>query len=168
MAGAVHGHTPYGQWTTYRRKHLLVGCHRDDPRTYELAQRLVKTLEDHLPEADARVARAPNAGRLASLLGTDQLQLSLLGTDDAQAMVAGSGTFAAYGRIPLVGLVRVEDRCLLAHEEMPAHHAWLLARALGAEWDGPCSNSGIEQHHGASAWRRGLPQPQSTSPAPAD
>jgi hypothetical protein len=33
------GHTPYGQWVVYRKKHLVIGCHREDPATYELANR---------------------------------------------------------------------------------------------------------------------------------
>lgn len=161
MGARATAHTPYGQWTTYRRKHLLVGCHRADLRTYELAQALVENLDDHLPEAQARVARAPDARRLASLLGTDQLQMALLRASDAAAMAAGAGEFQPYGRIPLTGLARVQDRCLVAHESMPAHHAWLLARALGAAWDGDCARRGMAAHPGANAWRRGLPLPGS-------
>jgi hypothetical protein len=63
-AGALvlGGHTPYPQWTVYRRKHLLIGSHRADLGTWRAAQEIVALLEGHLPEARARVARAPNAG----------------------------------------------------------------------------------------------------------
>ena len=54
----LSGHTPYGQWVVYRKKHLLIGCHRADPQTYELAKQLVAILEDRLPKARARIARA--------------------------------------------------------------------------------------------------------------
>ena len=39
------GHTPYGQWVVYRKKHLLIGCHKEDPRTYVLAKEAVALLE---------------------------------------------------------------------------------------------------------------------------
>ena len=26
----LSGHTPYGQWVVYRKKHLLIGCHKAD------------------------------------------------------------------------------------------------------------------------------------------
>ena len=93
----VAGHTPYGQWQVYRQKHLLIGCHREDPETYDLAQQVVATLDERLPEAAARPARARTAGRLASLLGTDQLKLAVLSEEDAAAMAVGAGRFAPYG-----------------------------------------------------------------------
>ena len=55
---ALWGHTPYGLWVVYRKKHLLIGCHRGDPETYVLAKRVVGLLEEHLPAAKSRVARA--------------------------------------------------------------------------------------------------------------
>ena len=91
----LSGHTPYGQWVVYHQKHLLIGCHKADPETYELAKRVVALLAEHLPAAKSRVARAPDAGRLASLLGTAQLAVATLSGADAAAMLAGSGRFAA-------------------------------------------------------------------------
>ena len=46
VAGA---HTPYGQWVVYRKKHLLIGAHRADPATYELAKKLAAVLAHSLP-----------------------------------------------------------------------------------------------------------------------
>ncbi len=61
MVLLLGGHTPYGQWVVYRKKHLLIGCHKADPETYDLAKRVVALLDAHLPAAKSRVARAPNA-----------------------------------------------------------------------------------------------------------
>lgn len=124
------GHTPYGQWVVYRKKHLLIGCHKDDPETYALAKRAVALLAEHLPAAKARVARAPFAGRLASLLGTDQLEVAVLGAGDARAMLRGEGAFAAYGPVPLRLLVPVGERLLVAHADFPGDHAALVTGAL--------------------------------------
>jgi hypothetical protein len=68
-------HTPYKQWDVYRRKHLLIGTCRADPESYPLGKRLVAILASSLPDSKARVTRAPNQQRLASLLTTDQLEL---------------------------------------------------------------------------------------------
>jgi hypothetical protein len=162
-ASALGGHTPYGQWVVYRRKHLVVGCHRADPRTYDLARRVVAVLDEHLPAAKPRVARAPDARRLASLLGTAQMEVATLGDADAAAMLAGTGRFAPYGPIALGVLAPVGDRLLLAVAEFPRRHAWLVTRALAGTalapaLDGP-AGSGIPWHPGSAAFRDGRPEP---------
>ena len=100
-AFSLGGHTPFKQWVVYRKKHLLISCHRADPRTYDLAREVVAVLEEHLPAAQARPARAPTAGRLlASLIGTDQMDVAILSAEDTAAMRAGTGPFAPYGPHP--------------------------------------------------------------------
>jgi len=104
-------HTPYKQWVVYRRKHLLIGCHRQDPGTYVLAQRLVKVLQTRLPDARARIARAPTAGRLASLLGTNTTPVSSGEAATVAAVGAGevnnsptSGRRGGFGAMGFAGL----------------------------------------------------------------
>ena len=156
-------HTPYGQWVVYRKKHLLIGAHRAEPATYELAQQLVGVLAKHLPKAKSRIARAPTAGRLASLIGTDQLDVAVLNQADAVGMLNGKGEFSAYGRIALRVLARLETHLLVAHERFPARHAWLVAAALhagGAAKEADQSADGaIPWHPGSLAHLEGKPQP---------
>lgn len=157
------GHTPYGQWVVYRKKHLLIGCHREDPETYALAKRIEDLLAEHLPAAKARVARAPHAGRLASLLGTDQLEVAVLSTSDAKAMLRGSGRFSPYGPIRLSLLLPLGDHLLLAHEDFPEKHAWLVASALAGTELAPSlinpSVLGIPWHPGSRGFFDGHPEP---------
>ena len=47
------GHTPYGQWVVYRKKHLLIGCHKEDAETYRLAKSIVAAFETSPPESFA-------------------------------------------------------------------------------------------------------------------
>jgi hypothetical protein len=131
-AGALvlGGHTPYVQWTVYRRKHLLIGSHRADLGTWHAAQEIVALLEEHLPEARARVARAPNAGRLASLIGTHQLEVAVLGPADAAAMAAGEGPFAPYGPVELALLSPFGRYALVSRRDFPPPHARAVASAL--------------------------------------
>lgn len=157
------GHTPYGQWVVYRRKHLLIGCHRQDPQTYELAQQVVGALADHLPDANSRVARAPDARRIASLLGTDQLETSVLPDREAVAMLRGSGDFVPYGAIALRLLAPVGDRLLVARADFPERHAWLVTGALvGTELapdPDPVADFGVPWHPGSAASMEGQPAP---------
>jgi hypothetical protein len=127
---SVHSHTPYRQWMVYRKKHLLIGCHREDLVTWELAKQTVAHLAQTLPDARSRVARAKTPGRLASLLGTDQLQTAILDTETAQKIVKGVDEFAPYGAIPLHLIAEVEDRVLVCLADFPARHAWQIAHAL--------------------------------------
>lgn len=157
------GHTPYGQWVVYRKKHLLIGCHRKDPETYDVAKAVVAALASHLPAAKARVARAPHAGRLASLLGTEQMDVAVLGPADAAATAAGDGPFAAYGPVALRLLTPVDDRLLVAGAAFPDRHAWLVTGALAGSALAPDPQARREAvlpwHPGARAYLDGRPEP---------
>lgn len=158
------GHTPYNQWVVYRKKHLLIGCHKGDPHGYDLAKQTVAALAQHLPAAKARVARAPHAGRLASLLGTDQLETAILTESDAMAMRDGVDGFAPYGPVDLRSLLPVADRLLIARADFPERHAWLVAEALNhtdlARPPDGTSPSRPAWHAGSLAFFDGEPLPE--------
>ncbi len=164
----ARAHTPYRQWVVYRRKHLLIGCHKDSPATYALAKRIVAALDTHLPDARARVARAPNAGRLASLLGTDQLDVALLARADAAAMAAGRGEFTAYGPVDLATLFLYPEYALIGRTALPARHAWLIAEALHesglVESDSGEQSPPLAWHRGVSLFFDGAPLPDNLEP----
>ncbi len=157
------GHTPYRQWVVYRRKHLLIGCHKTDPRTYDLAKQTEALLAEHLPAAQARVARAPDAGRLASLLGTGQLDVSILGAADAAAMSIGLGAFAPFGQTALRVLIPLNDRILVAQAGFPPRYAWLLTGALAGTDLAPAPDIavdyGVPWHPGSVDFLQGRPEP---------
>lgn len=159
LAPAASAHTIYNQWVVYRRKHLHIGCHRQDDATYDLAQEVVWGINHALPEASARAARAPRPERLASLLGTDQLEIAVLAPDHAGAMMGGKGRFAPYGAIPLTLLADFGSHLLVAHRDMPVHHGWLIAAALEQTPFGapPSAGSGgLPLHAGAAAFVGGV------------
>lgn len=135
LAGAavVPAHTPYSQWVVYRQKHLLVGAHRGDGRTYELAQVVVEALAAELPDARARVARGPRPQRIASLMSTGQLRLAVLDAGEAARMAASAPPFENYRPTPLMVLAGLIDGYnVYATPEMPEDHAWLVTEALAA------------------------------------
>ncbi|MEM8839668.1 MAG: hypothetical protein AAGE89_16375 [Pseudomonadota bacterium] len=123
-------HTPYRQWVVYRKKHLLIGAHRKDLQTYDLARSIVAHLESHLPKAQARVARAPDRRRLASLLGTDQLDVAVLSKTDAEDMVSGAGDLSPYGPISIRVIREIGDYVLVVHARFREDHTLLVSNAL--------------------------------------
>jgi len=162
-APLLSGHTPYGQWVVYRKLHLLIGCHKADPETYALAKQVVALLAKHLPAAKSRIARAPDAGRLASLLGTAQMQVAILSIPDATAMLRGNGGFEAFGAIALRALTPVDGRLLVARAAFPERHAWLVTGALAGTELAPArvppGNSPIPWHPGSLAFLEGRSEP---------
>ena len=124
------GHTPYRQWAVYRRKHLLIGANKADPPTYDLGRRIAALLAEELPESRARVARAPHAWRLASLLTTEQIELVLLSSEDARALRDGKGGFEAFGKTELRSIFRFGSYWLISRPDFPADHVGLLTETL--------------------------------------
>lgn len=158
LAPAAFAHTLYPQWVAYRRKHLLIGCHRKDDRTFELAQELVDGINHALPKAKARPARTPHPERLASLIGTDQLELAVLPRAEAHEMRDGAGRFKPYGRIDLTRIADFGGYVLVADAGFPQRHAWMVSSALaGTELpkDPPAAPS-LRLHPGAEARIAGI------------
>ena len=141
---ALLAHTPYRQWKVYRQRHLMIGASREDAATYPMAKEIQAFLEQHLPEASARVARARTRRRLKDLLATDQIRIVLLSVEDAVALGKGRPPFR--GPVAIRTLWRFGDHAMVARPSFPPAHAWILARTF-------------EEHGGALA---------GSSPAPAD
>jgi len=154
-------HTPYKQWAVYRKKHLLIGCHRHVPETYDLAKAIVGQLEENLSAANARVARAPAPTRLASLMSTDQLQVAVLRPAIATEMAAGVGEFQAYGKIPLRLLLPINDYVLVGHAQLLDHHCWQITQALESMSNAQqfALASVLPWHRGSHQYVKGLPMP---------
>jgi TRAP-type uncharacterized transport system substrate-binding protein len=160
-AAAAGAHTPYGQWVVYRQKHLLIGAHRGDGRTYELAQAVVAALEQELPEARARVARGPRPQRIASLIGTGQMLTAVLSEAEAESMAEGRPPFDGYRPTPLRALAALGGGYLLvASPDLPEDHAWLITQALGhAQLGHAPEGVSLPIHPGAAALWSGAPRP---------
>ena len=74
----LSGHSPWGQYHAYRQQHLLIMSTREDVPTYPFSKQLVEFINQELPEASARPARARTFKRVQSLLSTGQIPLLLL------------------------------------------------------------------------------------------
>lgn len=160
-AVAAGAHTPYGQWGIYRQKHLLIGAHRGDDRTYQLAQAVIAALDKELPEARARIARGPRPQRIASLIGTGQMLAAVLSEAEAEAMAEARPPFDGYRPTPLRVLADHGGGYLLvASPNLPEDHAWLVAQALDHAQIGHAPESvALPIHPGAAAFWSGGPRP---------
>ena len=163
---ALSAHTPYGQWTVYRRRNLFVVASRTDDAALALARTLVAGLARELPEARARVTRATDPVRIASLLTTGQLDVAIVARIEAEAMLSGAGEYRAVGPTPLRAIVLLGQHALVTTEGLKDRHAYLLARAVdhmqpelplgGPETEHPA----LPEHPGALAYRSGRPLPE--------
>jgi TRAP-type uncharacterized transport system substrate-binding protein len=169
---ALTAHTPYGQWTVYRRRNLFIVASRTDAAAVELAQALVKGLARELPESHARFTRATDPVRIASLLATGQLDVAIISQDEAASMHAGLGAFKGIGPVPLRFLTELGSHLFVAVESFRDRHAFLLTKAIEhLRSDLPLAAASslpppIPEHPGAAAYRGGqiLETDQGSSP----
>jgi hypothetical protein len=163
----VGAHTPYGQWTVYRQRNLFIVASRTDPAALDLARALADGLARELPESHARMTRATDPVRIASLLATGQLEVAIVSHGEAAAMLAGAGGYRAVGTMPLRKLAELGGHVLVALETFRDRHAYLLAAAVDHLRPGlpvaPAAASealpALPDHEGALAYRSGLPLP---------
>ena len=101
----------------------------DEP-TYQYSKKLVEAINEIIPEAKARPARAKNFERVHSLFKTKQMHLVLLSKGNAEALLEGSGHFSDYGPIDFRTLYAFGDMLLLVQTDFPDSHVWLLADAF--------------------------------------
>ena len=161
---AILAHTPYRQWTIYRRRHLMIGASREDAASYPKAKAIQAFLETHLPEASARVARARTRRRLADLLETDQIRIVLLSVGDAAALGRGEPPFR--GAVELRTLWRFGEHVMVVRPSFPPSHAWMLARAF-SEHGSVLAGSSPAPAHGTIPLHEGVRIARDGGPMPA-
>ena len=164
------GHTPYGQWSVYRQRHLLILTNRIDG-SYPLGKRISEVLATYLPDSESRVARAPNLLRVASLLSTKQMDVALVRTDDAISLLRGVGPFTEHGPMALRSIIALENYLLVCRDDFPNAHAYQVARTLTLHRDRftealkPMAEKAmVPAHPGALAYYRGDPPPMRDPP----
>jgi len=71
---------------------------REDAPTYPFSKILIEVINQALPEASARPARARTFKRVQSLISTGQIPLVLLSKKNARAFINGTGPFRKFGK----------------------------------------------------------------------
>ncbi|MFM8466305.1 MAG: hypothetical protein ACKOAO_01930 [Oxalobacteraceae bacterium] len=127
---AAHAHSPYRQWDIFRKKHLQILTSRSDLEGDSIGDEWVALLLERLPLSQAMVSRARDMHRVASLLKTDQAKLAVLSHSDAKAIIAGASGFEEFRPIPLQILLDNGTHVLVARENLPLHHAYVVTATL--------------------------------------
>ena len=126
----LSSHSPWGQYLAYREQHLLIMSTREDAPTYPYSKILVEVLDEVLPEASARPARARTFKRVQSLFSTNQMPLVLLSKKNAIDLINGEGPFKQYGSADAEVVYFFDDLVLLAQPKFPNRFSWLLTEAI--------------------------------------
>jgi hypothetical protein len=175
--GLLQAHAPYGQWSVYRKKHLLILTTKVDPESFELGKAVSAYLLKNLPDSRAQVSRAPHKARIASLISSKQMHLALMRPDDAAALRAGTEPYQDYGPVPLLVLAGVGDFLLICRDDFAPLHAWLIMQTLslgdagfkvvpgsGAKPESP--DSRLPLHPGSVLFLSGAAAPPPPEPVP--
>ena len=126
----LSGHSPWGQYHVYRQKHLLIMSTIQDEPTYPFSKKLVAVINEVLPHASARPARAKHFQRVHNLFSTKQMKVMLLSRSNAVAVFNGEGPFAEYGSLDFRLLYQFGDLQLLGQVDFPDQFAWLVTDAV--------------------------------------
>ncbi len=167
----VSAHTPYGQWSVYRKRYLLILSNRADPPSHVLGKKVAALLAAELPASKARVSRAPHAERIASLISSKQMDVALMRPDAAAALRKGVPPFQDYGPVRLRTIAGLGEYLLVCREDFAARHAYLIIQTLSANRPAlqvalaPSRSAAqapeprIPLHEGTLAYVRGAPLP---------
>ncbi len=128
--GVAHAHSPYRQWDIFRKKHLQILTSRSDLDGDTTGDAWVALLLERLPLSQAMVSRARDMRRVASLLKTDQAKLAVLSYEDAKAMAAGRSGFEEYSPMPLQVMLDNGTHLLVARDNLPHPHAFVVTATL--------------------------------------
>lgn len=162
----LSAHTPYRQWTIYRKRYLLILTSKTDAPTFRLGERVAAVLAANLPTSKARVVRAPHTARIASLISTKQMDVAILSRVDAEKLLAGQSPFADYGPVALRSIISLGEYLLICRADFPDRHAYLVASTLFArKSELPVAVSigdtgKVPIHPGALAYAKGHPEPK--------
>ena len=126
----LSAHSPWGQYHAYRQQHLLIMSTREDIPTYPFSKLLIEVINQELPEASARPARARTFKRVQSLLSTGQIPLLLLSKKNARALINGTGPFRKFGKTESFVIYNFGDLVLLSEPNFPNRHAWQLTKVF--------------------------------------
>ncbi len=150
-------HTPYAQWDLFRKRNLQILTSHSDLPGDTIGDEWVDFLSKKLPLSRAMVSRARDVVRVASLLKTDQSKLAVLSYQHAKAIMTSGAPFEEYRDMPLQIMFDNGTHVLVARDDLPLHHGFLIAVTL-LEAAGPMhltvpleGKFGMKLHPGARA-----------------
>ena len=156
------GHAPWGQWQVYRMRHMLILSVIEDENSYPFSKEIISSLEEALPEARARPARARGYRRVYNLLSTDQMPLVVLSKEIALSLLYGNGVFSDFSPVNMNLVYDFGKMVLMARPKMPDSHTWRITDAIirSKKFEGIISNTEIPLHNGSKIRFMNMPMPE--------
>ena len=127
---SLSAHAPWGQHEVYRQMHMLLMCSKTDKGAFEFTKKLKIILDEYLPEAKARAARARDSERLADLLITNQIPLAVISNTFLSRLKKED--FKIFKELLMHSntIYTFENMSLISHREFPDNHIIFIANAL--------------------------------------
>ena len=126
----IMGHAPWGQHHVYRQIHMLIMCSKLDRGAFEFSKNVVSFFQVYLPEAKARVARAPHEERIYALMKTNQIPLALLSYDLIDKISERKEKFATFLKEEARVLFFFPDMVLISNNQFPEKKSKIIFDSL--------------------------------------
>ena len=130
VAILIMGHAPWGQHHVYRQIHMLIMCSKLDSGAFEFSKNVVSYFQVYLPQAKARVARAPHEERIYALMKTNQIPLALLSYDLIEKIIERKEKFATYLTEEAKVLFFFSDMVLISNNQFPEKKSKIIFDSL--------------------------------------
>ena len=126
----LYGHAPWGAHQVYRQLHMLIMCSKKDPGAYDFSKKLEKAFDIYLPEAKAKIARAPHSKRIFNMMLSDQIPLALLSYDLLDKLIEDSNENVSFFKDKTKMIFSFSDMVLIANQNFPSEKSIKIYNSL--------------------------------------
>ena len=126
----ILGHAPWSQHNVYRQIHMLMMCSKKDVGAFEFTKKLEEKFNIYLPEAKAKVARAPHIERIFNLLKTDQIPLAVLSYNLIHDLIESNQEYRAFFVNQTKLIFPFSEMVLISNREFPSEKSKIIFDAL--------------------------------------
>ena len=105
-------------------------CSKLDDGAFEFSKYVVSYFQDYLPQAKARVARAPHEQRIYALMKTNQIPLALLSYDLINKIIERKEKFATYLLEEAKVLFFFPEMVLISNSQFPKEKSKIIFNSL--------------------------------------
>jgi len=130
LSPLASAHSPWGQYTVYRQKHLLIMSSKADSESYPYSEILVNVINQEEPSARARPARARDLNRCYDLFLTDQMQFMLLPKESSEQMREATGLFSSRQPLPMKTVYEFGNLVLSVRSDMDINVIRIITYAI--------------------------------------
>ena len=105
-------------------------CSKKDPGAYEFSKILEKKFNIYLPQAKAKIARAPHAERIFNMLLSDQIPLAVLSYDLVNKLIKDNKENEKFFKEKTKIIFPFPEMVLIANQNFPSEKSIKIYNAL--------------------------------------